>query len=44
MNDLDFELKIGPGAGREYPVSIVRSPAGEARETMLKNFEYGRRK
>ncbi len=34
MNYLDFELEIGPGAGRDYPVSVVRSPAGEARETI----------
>jgi hypothetical protein len=31
---LDFELEIGPGRGQEYPISVVRSPAGEARETM----------
>ena len=35
---LDFELEIGPGSGREYPVAVVRSPAGEARETM--RFPY----
>jgi hypothetical protein len=29
---LDFELEIGIGSGREYPVS-ARSPAGEARES-----------
>jgi len=31
MDYLDFELEIGPGAGREYPLAVVRSPAGEAR-------------
>jgi tetratricopeptide (TPR) repeat protein len=35
---LDFDLEIGPGRGREYPIAIVRSPAGEARETM--RFPY----
>jgi formylglycine-generating enzyme required for sulfatase activity len=35
---LDFELEIGPGQGREYPVAVLRSPAGEARETM--HFPY----
>ena len=34
MNYLDFELEIGTGSGREYPIAVVRSPAGEARETM----------
>jgi hypothetical protein len=38
LNYLDFELEIGPGSGREYPVAVVRSPAGEARETM--RFPY----
>jgi len=36
---LDFELEIGPGSGREYPVAVVRSPAGEARETMRFPFD-----
>ncbi len=35
---LDFELEIGPGQGREYPVAVVRSPEGEAHDTML--FPY----
>jgi formylglycine-generating enzyme required for sulfatase activity len=35
---LDFELEIGLGQGREYPVAVIRSPAGEARETM--RFPY----
>jgi formylglycine-generating enzyme required for sulfatase activity len=39
MNYLDFEIEISPGAGREYPVAIVRSPAGEARETMKFPFD-----
>jgi len=39
MNYLDFELEIGLGTGREYPVAVVRSPAGEARETMRFPFD-----
>lgn len=39
MNYLDFEIEISPGTGREYPVAIVRSPAGEARETMKFPFD-----
>ena len=39
MNYLDFELEIGAGSGREYPVAVVRSPAGEARETMHFPFD-----
>jgi hypothetical protein len=34
----DFELEIGMGSGPEYPVSVLRSPAGEARETRV--FPY----
>ncbi len=36
---VDFELQISAGAGRRYPVAVVRSPAGEARETMVFPFE-----
>ncbi len=39
MTYLDFEIEIGLGAGREYPVAIVRSPAGEAREMMKFPFD-----
>ena len=39
LNYLDFELEIGPGSGREYPVSVIRSPGGEARETMRFPFD-----
>ena len=35
---LDFDLEIAPGQGRVYPVSLLRSPAGEARGVM--NFPY----
>lgn len=36
---LDFDIEIGIGQGREYPVSIIRSPGGEARETILFPFD-----
>jgi hypothetical protein len=36
---LDFELEIDIGHGREYPVAVLRSPAGEARETMHFPFD-----
>ncbi len=39
MEYLDFELEIDLGTGRQYPVSVVRSPAGEARATMLFPFD-----
>ena len=39
MDYLDFELEIGPGSGREYPIAVIDSPAGEARETL--HFPYG---
>jgi tetratricopeptide (TPR) repeat protein len=39
LNYFDFELEIGPGHGHQYPVFVVRSPAGEARETMHFPFD-----
>lgn len=39
LDYLDFELEIGPGEGREYPVTVLRSPAGEAREKAT--FPFG---
>jgi hypothetical protein len=38
-NYLDFELKIAAGKGREYPVSVINSPAGQASETMRFPFD-----
>ena len=35
---LDFEIEIGEGRGRDYPVAVLCSPAGEARATM--RFPY----
>jgi hypothetical protein len=32
--DLDFDLEIGLGSGNQYPVAVLRSPAGPVRETM----------
>ncbi len=35
----DFELEISPGIGREYPISIIRSPAGEMNGKMFFPFD-----
>lgn len=35
---LDFDIEIGEGTSREYPIS-VRSPAGAARTTMRFRFD-----
>lgn len=35
----DFELEISPGIGRDYPVSLLHSPAGEGHETMHFPFD-----
>jgi len=39
LNYFDFELEIGAGSGREYPVRVINSPAGQARETMHFPFD-----
>jgi len=36
---LDFVIEIGKGEGLEYPVSVLTSPAGEAREIMRFPFD-----
>jgi len=36
---LDFELEIDNGKKQEYPVAVLRSPAGEARETLRFPFD-----
>jgi hypothetical protein len=36
---LDFELEIGSGSGCEYALTVVHSPAGEARATMHFPFD-----
>ncbi|MEJ2737482.1 MAG: hypothetical protein P8189_28650, partial [Anaerolineae bacterium] len=38
-NYLDFELEIGQGTGREYPVTLLRSPAGDAHATLHFPFD-----
>lgn len=38
MDYLDFELRIAPGSGRQYAVSLVKSPAGVATGTL--QFPY----
>jgi len=35
----DFEVEIGLGKGLEYPVAVIRSPAGEAHEIMHFPFD-----
>ncbi len=35
----DFELEISPGIGRDYPVALIHSPAGEVHETMHFPFD-----
>ena len=39
MEYLDFDLHIAQGTGGHYPVSVVKSPAGEARATMQFPFD-----
>lgn len=39
MEYLDFDLHIAQGTGGHYPVSVVKSPAGEAKGTMQFPFE-----
>jgi WD40 repeat protein len=39
MDYLDFEIEIGIGTGRIYPVTVLRSAAGEARENMIFPFD-----
>lgn len=39
MKYLDFELEIGIGEGRYYPVAVIESPAGKARATMRFPFD-----
>lgn len=39
MEYLDFELEIGLGQGRDFPVEVMRSPAGERRATMRFPFD-----
>jgi hypothetical protein len=39
LDYLDFEVEIGPRRGQEYPVRVISSPAGEAREKMHFPFD-----
>ncbi len=36
---LDFEVRLGKGAGEAYSVSVVHSPTGEATATMRLPFD-----
>lgn len=39
MDFLDFEIHIAPGTGQDYPVLVVKSPAGEASGTFHLPFD-----
>ncbi len=39
MEYLDFEIHIAPGTAREYPILVVKSPAGEASATLRFPFD-----
>src|SRR5215470_8281332 len=39
MDYLDFELRIGVGSGREYPIMVVNAPSGQAHQTMHFPFD-----
>jgi hypothetical protein len=39
MEYLDFELRIAPGSGRDYPVAVLQSPAGQSSATMTFPFD-----
>jgi CHAT domain len=39
LNYDDFEIEIGIGNGREYPVAVIHSASGEAREIMHFPFD-----
>jgi hypothetical protein len=36
---LDFDVEVGSGSGREYPLAVLGSPAGEARGTLSFPFD-----
>jgi hypothetical protein len=36
---LDFEVEVGLGSGRDYPVTVLHSPAGEARDLLHFPFD-----
>lgn len=39
MDYLDFDLRIANGSGHAYPVTVLRSPAGEANGTLRLPFD-----
>src|SRR5947209_20315164 len=39
MDYFDFELEIGAANASAYPVTVIRSPAGEAHETLRLPFD-----
>ena len=36
---LEFEIQVGPGEGKTYPLLVVHAPAGEAHATLTLPFE-----
>jgi hypothetical protein len=41
LTTYDFEVEIGIGKGLEYPVAVIRSPAGEVHETASETAHPG---
>ncbi len=41
MRYLDFEIEIAPGTDGDYPVEVIRSPAGEARGSLRLPYDAG---
>ena len=39
MGEMDFEVEIRSAGGRDFEVSVLESPAGEARSTMRFPFD-----
>ncbi len=39
MDYFDFELEIGAASANAYPVAVIRSPAGEAHDTLRLPFD-----
>ena len=39
MEYLDFDVHIGQGSGPDYPVTVLKSPVGEASATMRFPFD-----
>ncbi len=44
MDYLDFELEIRDGIGQEYPIAVIKSPAGELHEPEIMHFPFDNQK